>query len=60
MLSTKNLSITNVTKNSVNSKPLNNSKSSLNDQQNLGSNLQRIRTEININLIRNKFDFHQK
>ena len=60
MLSTKNSSITNVTKNSVNSKPLNNSKSSLNDQQNLGSNLQRIRTEININLIRNKFDFHQK
>ena len=60
MLSTKNLSITNVTKISVNSKPLNNSKSSLNDQQNLGSNLQRIRTEININLIRNKFDFHQK
>ena len=60
MLSTKNLNITNVTKNSVNSKPLNNSKSSLNDQQNLGSNLQRIRTEININLIRNKFDFHQK
>ena len=60
MLSTKNLSITNVTKNSVNSKPLNNSKSSRNDQQNLGSNLQRIRTEININLIRNKFDFHQK
>ena len=60
MLSTKNLSITNVTKNSVNSKPLHNSKSSRNDQQNLGSNLQRIRTEININLIRNKFDFHQK
>ena len=60
MLSTKNLSITNVTKSSVNSKPLINSKSSLHDQQNLGSNLQRIRTEININSIRNKFDFHQK
>ena len=60
MLSTKNLHITNVTKNSVNSKPLNNSKSSLNYQQNLGSNLQRIRTEINIKSIRNKFNFHQK
>ena len=31
MISTKNLSITDVTKNSVNSKPSNNSKSSLND-----------------------------
>ena len=65
MISTKNLSITDVTKNSVNSKPLNNSKSSLNDQQNLGSNLHRVRIEnpsriifgqININSIRNKFD----
>ena len=45
MISTKNLSITDVTKNSVNSKPLNDSKSSLNDQQNLGSNLNRVRTE---------------
>ena len=65
MISTKTLSITDVTKNSVNSKPLNNSKSPLNDQQNLGSNLHRVRTEnpsriifgqININSIRNKFD----
>ena len=65
MISTKNLSITDVTKNSVNSKPLNNSKSSLNDQQNLDSNLHRIRIEnpsrtkfgqIKINSIRNKFD----
>ena len=38
MISTKNLSITDVTKNSVNSEPFNNSKSSINDQQNLGSN----------------------
>ena len=65
MISTKNLSITDVTKNSVNSKPLNNSKSLLNDQKNLGSNLQRVRIEnpsrtifgqININSIRNKYD----
>ena len=65
MISTKNLSITDVTKNSVNSKTLNNSKSSLNDEQNLGSNLHRVRTEnssriifvqIDINSIRNKFD----
>ena len=65
MISTKNLSITDVTKNSVNSKPLNNSKSLLNDQKNLGSNLHRVRIEnpsriifgqININSIRNKFD----
>ena len=65
MISTKNLSITDVTKIYVNIKHLNNSKSSLNDQQNLGSNLHRIRIEnpsriifgqININLIRNKFD----
>ena len=44
---------------------MNNSKSSLNDQQNLGSNLDRVRIEnpariifgqININSIRNKFD----
>ena len=53
MISTKNLSVTDVPKNSVNSKPLNNSKSSLNDQQNLGSNLLNL---INVNSIRNKFD----
>ena len=65
LISTKNLSIADVTKYSVNSKPLNNSKSSLNDQQNLGSNLHMVRIEnpskiifgqININSIRNKFD----
>ena len=65
MISTKNLSITDVTKNSVTRKPLNNSKSSLNDQFNLGSNLRRVRIEntsriifkeINITSIRNKFD----
>ena len=63
-ISTKSLSITNVTKHSINSKPLNNSKSLLNDQQNLGSNLHRFRIEnpsriicgkIKINSIRNKF-----
>ena len=65
MISTKNLSITDVTKNSVNREPLNNSKSSLNDQYNLGSNLHRVRIEnlsriifkqLNITSIRNKFD----
>ena len=65
MISTKNLCITDVAKSSVNSKPLNNSKSSLNDQQNLDSNVHRVRIEnpsriifgqININSIRNKFD----
>ena len=65
MISTKSLSVTDVTKHSINSKPLNNSKSLLNDQQNLGSNLHRVRIEtpsriifgqININSIRNKFD----
>ena len=45
MISTKNLSITDVTKNSDNRKPLNNSKSSLNDQENLGFNLHRVRVE---------------
>ena len=45
MISTKNLSITDVTKNSANSKSLNNSKSSLNDQQNQGSHLHRVRIE---------------
>ena len=57
--------IPDVTKNSVTSKPLNNSKSLLNDQKNLGSNLHRVRIEIpsriifgqiNIKSIRNKFD----
>ena len=65
IISTKNLSITDVTKNSVTSKPLNNSKSLLNDQKNLGCNLRRVRIEnpsriifgqININSIRSKFD----
>ena len=32
MMSTKNLHVTDVTKNSVNSKPFNNSKSSVNDR----------------------------
>ena len=45
MISTKSVSITDVTKNSVNSKPLNNSKSVLNDQLNLESNLHRVRVE---------------
>ena len=45
LISTKNLSITDVTKNSVNNKPLNSSKFLLNDQQNLGSNLHRVRIE---------------
>ena len=45
LISTKTLSMTNVTKYSVNSKPFNNSKSSLRDQQNLGSNLHRVRIE---------------
>ena len=65
MISAKNLSITDVTKNSVNSRLFNNSKSSLNDQLNLGSNLHRVRIEnpsriifgqINNSSIRNKFD----
>ena len=64
-ISTKNLSITDVTRNSANTKPFNNSKSSFNDQQNLGSNLRRVRIEnpsritfgqVNINSTRNKFD----
>ena len=45
MISINNLSITDVTKNSVNSKPLNNCKSSLNEQKNLGSSLHRVRIE---------------
>ena len=65
IISTKNLSITDVTKKSVTSKPLNNSKSLLSDQKNLGSILHKVRVEnlsriifgqININSIRNKFD----
>ena len=65
MISTKNLSLRDITKNSVNSKPFNNSKSSLNDQHNLVANLHRVRIgnpsriifgQININAIRNKFD----
>ena len=65
IISTKNLSITDVTKNSVTSKPLNNSKSLLSDQKNLGSNLHKVRIEnpsriifgqINIHAIKNKFD----
>ena len=65
VISTKNLSITDVTKNSVTSKHLNNSKSLLSDQKNLGSNLHKVRIEnpsriifgqMNINSIRNKFD----
>ena len=65
VISTKNLSITDATKNSVTSKPLNNSKSLLSDQKNLGFNLHKVRIEspsrtifgqININSIRNKFD----
>ena len=47
LISTKNLSITDVTKNFVNIKPLNSSKSLLNDQQNLGSNLHGARIELN-------------
>ena len=61
MLSTKNLSITDVAKNYVNSEPFSNSKSSLNDQQNLSPKLHGVRIEnpsriicrqININSIR--------
>ena len=64
MKCTKNLSIADVTKNSVDRKPLNNSKSLLNDQKNLVSNLHRVRIEnpsriifgqININSVRYKF-----
>ena len=65
MISTKNLNMADTTKSFVNSKPFNNSKSPLNDQESLGSNLHRVRIEnysriisgkININSIRNKFD----
>ena len=45
MTSTKNLSIADVTKNSANSKSQNNSKSSLKDEQNLRSNLHRVRID---------------
>ena len=72
IISTENWNITDVSKNYVNSGPFGNSKSSLNDQQNLGSNLNRVRIEnasriifgqISINSIRNKFNLlmnHQK
>ena len=62
---TKKLSITGATKNSINSERFSNSKSSLNDHQNLVSSLHRVNIEnpsrmtfgqININLIRNKFN----
>ena len=65
LISTKGLSKTDVSKNSVNIKPFSDSKSSLNDQHNTASALNRVRVEnpsgiifeqININLIRNKFD----
>ena len=64
-ISAKNLSITDVTKNSVTSKPLSNPKSLFSDPKNLGYNLHKVRIEnpsriiygqININSIRNKFD----
>ena len=45
MISTKNLSMADVTNNSVNSKPLKNCKYLLNDQKNLGSTLHRVRIE---------------
>ena len=68
-ISTKNWTISDVTKNSVNNKPLNNAKYSLNDQQNLGSNSHRVRIEnpsriifgqVNIKSIRDKFDLLMK
>ena len=45
LISTKNLSKTDVSKNSVNSEPFSNSKSSLDDQHNLGFNLCRLRNK---------------
>ena len=68
-ISTKNWTISDVTKNSVNNKSLNNAKYSLNDQQNLGSNSHRVRIEnpsriifgqVNIKSIRDKFDLLMK
>ena len=68
-ISTKNWTISDVTKNSVNNKPLNNAKYSLNDQQNLGSNSHRVRIEnpsriifgqVNIKSIRDKLDLLMK
>ena len=65
IISTENWNITDVSKNYVSSGSFGNSKSSLNDQQNLGSNLNRVRIEnasriifgqISINSIRNKFN----
>ena len=63
MISTKSLSITDFTKNSVINEPFGSFKSSPDDQQNLGSNLHKVRIEnpsriifgqININSIRDK------
>ena len=63
MVSTKSLSIKDFTKNSVIREPFGSFKSSSNDQQNLGSNLHKVRIEnpsriifrqININSIRDK------
>ena len=45
VISTKNLSITDVTTNSATSKPLNNSKSLVSNQKNLGSNIHKVRIE---------------
>lgn len=45
LISTEHLSKTDVSKNSVNSEPFSNSKSSLDDQHNLGSNLCRLRNK---------------
>ena len=69
-MSAKNVIKTDSSKNSINGfKAFSDSKSSLNDQHNLGSNLHRIRTEnpsriifghIIIYAIRNKFDWYIK
>ena len=65
LISTKKLSKTDVSKNCVNSKPFSDSKSSLNDKYNPGTNLCRVSIEnpsriifgqISIKSIRNKFD----
>ena len=68
-MSAKNVIKTDSSKNSINGKAFSDSKSSLNDQHNLGSNLHRIRTEnpsriifghIIIYALRNKFDWYIK
>ena len=63
MVSTKNFSVTDVTKYSVNSKPcskpLNNSKFLRNNQQNLGSNLRRVRIENSSRIIFGQIDITQ-